>query len=491
MDDTTDPPSLSPPLHNTSSPREKEPDDLAKLLKWQEDRLSRKLHGEYESAVLHLSEVIDGNLNTRMNISSVRVEGATSTRSSFLGFLINPLLSQNSLEKPSNLESVLHTTRSIAHRLHQVDIFQSIETKIERAQDVLAQTGDVDVVFKTRERGRFFLNTSTELGNNEGNASATGRIRNVFGGAETLEANISLGTKTRRSFRATLTAPLSPDLSTRGELSVFGLDRDNTSFASSTEGLRGIKALVRNGIPETGVHELAYEAVLRHIGGLTPTASMSIRECAGETLKSSLSHLYLRDTRDDRIAATKGIYMKLFQEVAGLGGDASFYKAEAESQISRPIFDGVTLSLAARSGILWGLSRPTLFSDRFQLGGPISVRAFKANSLGPRDGADSLGGDLYWSAGASLISNIPRKPSWPVKTHLWVNAGRLDGIDKSRTLSENVRSTIVRPSISAGVGIIYRFDPIRVEVNLGVPLVVSKSDGMRRGIQVGMGLEFL
>lgn len=43
---------------------------------------------------------------------------------------------------------------------------------------------------------------------------------------------------------------------------------------------------------------------------------------------------------------------------------------------------------------------------------------------------DSLGGELYWSAGLSLISNIPKKGHWPVKTHLFINAGRLDSIDK-------------------------------------------------------------
>ena len=59
------------------------------------------------------------------------------------------------------------------------------------------------------------------------------------------------------------------------------------------------------------------------------------------------------------------------------------------------------------------------------------------------------------------------------------------------SLVENVRATVTRPSVSAGVGLVYRFDPVRVEVNLGVPLVASKSDNTRRGIQVGMGLEFL
>ena len=62
---------------------------------------------------------------------------------------------------------------------------------------------------------------------------------------------------------------------------------------------------------------------------------------------------------------------------------------------------------------------------------------------------------------------------------------------KAQPLSESIQNTLSRPSISAGVGLIYRFDPIRVEVNFGVPLVASKSDGSRKGIQVGMGLEFL
>jgi hypothetical protein len=45
--------------------------------------------------------------------------------------------------------------------------------------------------------------------------------------------------------------------------------------------------------------------------------------------------------------------------------------------------------------------------------------------------ADSIGGDAYWSLGASVISDIPKKPSWPVKLHAWANAGRLEGINRS------------------------------------------------------------
>ncbi|OCH87076.1 hypothetical protein OBBRIDRAFT_796568 [Obba rivulosa] len=489
-------PPLKPPLRDTSAPRDGEPSasDLEKILKWQEERVARKLRGEYESAVLHLGEVVNNNLSTPLRIASVRVEGAVHTRKSFLGSLISPLLQEAaspSDDKLPTLGSVLHSTRHIGSLLQETDIFKDVQARIERSRDPLARPGDVDVVFKTREKGRFYLNTSTQVGNNEGGASVTCRVRNTFGGAETFEANVSVATQTRVAFQAALSAPLTRDLKTRGEVALFGLERDNSAYASCAEGVRGLRAVLRTGTLAHGMHELAYEGVLRHISNLAPSASISMREAAGQNIKSAVSHNWVRDTRDDRLVGTRGSYLKFFGEFAGLGGDASHYKTEAHTHFSRALVPGVTISFAARSGLLWNLARPSLFSDRFQLGGPVNVRMFRANGMGPHDGPDSLGGDLYWAAGLSLISDIPRKPHWPVKLHTWVNAGRLDAIDKSKSLIDNVVGSITKPSISAGVGLVYKLEPVRVEVNFGVPLVASKSDGVRKGFQVGIGLDFL
>ena len=64
-----------------------------------------------------------------------------------------------------------------------------------------------------------------------------------------------------------------------------------------------------------------------------------MRQSAGTSVKSSLSHTFLYDTRDDRIAATRGAYGKFFQELAGIGtgGNAQFYKVEMEGQVSRKV----------------------------------------------------------------------------------------------------------------------------------------------------------
>ncbi|KAH9896670.1 surface antigen-domain-containing protein [Cubamyces lactineus] len=485
-------PPLQPPLHNTASPREKEPDpeDIEKYRKWWEERKLRKLRGQYESALVQLSELVNNNLSTPLHIASVRVRGAVRTRDSFLASVIDPVL-QVPDENGATLESVLRKTKKIKNLLEETDLFTQVEAVIDRSRDALAHPEDVDVVFLTREKGRYFLNTSTQVGNNEGGASATARVRNAFGGAETFEANVAFATKTRMSFNASLSAPLSSDLKTRGEVALFGMERDNSSFASSFEGIRGLRAVVRNGALDRGAHEVGYEAVLRHIGNLSPSASISIREAAGQSIKSSVYHSWTRDTRDDKLLGTRGSYSKFFQEFAGLGGDASFYKTEAHGQFARSLLPGLTVSFAARTGLLWNMGSKSYFSDRFQLGGPVSVRMFRMNGMGPHDGVDSLGGSMYWSTGLSLISNIPRKPHWPVKAHLWLNAGRLDNVDKSRPLMDSVLASISKPSISAGVGLVYKLDPVRVELNFGVPLVASKSDGTRKGFQVGIGVDFL
>jgi outer membrane protein insertion porin family len=93
------------------------------------------------------------------------------------------------------------------------------------------------------------------------------------------------------------------------------------------------------------MHEFAYEGVVRHLASLTPSASLSIREAAGFSTKSSISHTFVLDTRQDKVFTTRmdkltsftspGTYLKLYQELAGiglLGGDAKFYKGEIEAK---------------------------------------------------------------------------------------------------------------------------------------------------------------
>ncbi|KAF7323698.1 Bac-surface-Ag domain-containing protein [Mycena kentingensis (nom. inval.)] len=502
-------PPLRPPLQRSAAPRDLEPDekDLEKIQKWQHERLQKRMRGEYESQMVHLADTINANSSTPSQIASVRIEGTQLTRPSFLKFLIDPLIPAPSPE--NDLQSSIQTAAKIADTLKLAGIFRSVDAKLERARAPRAGPFDVDIVVRAQEYGKFMVKAATDIsGENAGSTSLDATIRNVFGGGETLTANASIGTATTRAFNTVFTMPVTPSLWTRAELQAFASATDLTSTASCTEGVRGVKALIRSGIVGRGMHEFAYNAVLRNIGHLLPAASVAIREEAGQTVKSSLTHTFVLDNRNDSLMPTKGFYLRTLNELAGLGGDAAFVKSEVNTNISRPVYPGVSLSFTARSGFILGLAgKPTLFSDRFQLGGPSSIRSFRTSGMGPRDahlsspsaspstapfsGADSLGGEVFWSAGLSVISNLPRRPEWPLKAHAWVNAGRLDNVDRSRPVGETLTTLIRRPAVSAGVGVVYTLPPARLELNFGLPLVASGSDATRRGLQLGVGLEFL
>jgi outer membrane protein insertion porin family len=174
-------------VETTAHRHEPSEDDLEKLKKWQEDRIERKLRGEYESAVFHLAELVSAtevvrvqlpngtqvnqNLETPLSVTTVRVDGATNTRKSFLGWLIQPWLARhtdNQTGKSDNLQGTLYTARAISHVLQETDLFHAVDAKIQRSRDHLAKDGDVDIVFSVREKGRFYFKTATEFGNNEG-----------------------------------------------------------------------------------------------------------------------------------------------------------------------------------------------------------------------------------------------------------------------------------------------------------------------------------
>jgi outer membrane protein insertion porin family len=187
------------------------------------------------------------NTDASMRLSSVRVVGAHRTRPSFLNWLLKPHLDDMSLHspQPTTLSDILKTTRRITANMLETDVFTHVVPRLEASRDPMAHPGDLSLLLQTRQKGRFFLKTATELGDQEGSVSLQMRLRNALGGAETLEAALSSGLRTRLAGHFTFGLPVSPDLKTRGEISVFGLEKDLTALSSCVEGVRGLRAAIR------------------------------------------------------------------------------------------------------------------------------------------------------------------------------------------------------------------------------------------------------
>jgi outer membrane protein insertion porin family len=421
---------------------------------------------------------------------------------------------------------VRHWTDSAKRRYltDHLDIFKpnDIEILIHPAQiKPLSMTNDLDIYFSLREKSRFFLQTGTDVGNAEGSAYGNMRWRNIFGGAETLNLNASLGTRTRFAYQASLDTPFLSNPNFRGEIGGLASSTQKP-WSSHEEVVKGGWAKLRWIGRGGGRHELGYHGVWRQITGLASNASPTVRESAGDSVKSSVSHTWVNDQRDYTLLPSRGYYTKIFSELAGWGplkGDVAFWKSEFEAQGAVPIpipgvegNSGVSFTSGLRAGILYPLplgfdsnSTPSRLNDRFQIGGPTDVRGFRLSGLGPRDGSDALGGDVYAAGSANLLVPIPRVgPHKPFRFQAFVNGGRLLALKQAeknedgrpRTVSQNVYSTVAElgnglPSMSAGVGLVYAHPAARFELNFSLPLIIRQGEEGRKGLQFGIGINML
>jgi len=208
--------------------------------------------------------------------------------------------------------------------------------------------------------------------------------------------------------------------------------------------------------------------------------------------------------------------MKTISEIAGWGplqGDVAFWKSELETSGAVSIPDtGISMSSGFRAGMIYPLpvglgssSQPARVNDRFQLGGPTDIRGFKIAGLGPRDGPDGVGGDVYAAGSLNLLFPFPRvgKDS-PLRLQIFANGGRSLALKNSRetggvgskSVSKNVYGTVAQlanelPSMAAGFGMVYAHPVARFELNFSLPLVLRKGEEGRKGLQFGVGINFL
>ena len=359
------------------------------------------------------------------------------------------------------------------------------------------------------------------MGNAEGSAYGNLLLRNIFGGAESLNINAAFGTRTRSAYQAAYEQPIFAGIKgdLRGEVGGLASSTQN-SFASHEEVLKGAWAKAR-WVGDGGTRqELAYNGVWRQITGLASNASPTVRGDAGDSFKSSVSHTWVKDRRDNPLLPQNGYLTKTILELAGWGplqGDVAFAKSEIQTQASTPIpipgipgSSGVSLTTNLRAGLLYPLplgfdsdSQPTpsRLNDRFQLGGPSDIRGFRLSGLGPRDGTDAVGGDLYAAASANLLFPIPRVGlDRPFRFQAFLNGGRLLALKPTEKGEPSAQKSLSRtlrelgnslPSMAAGFGLVYASPVGRFELNFTLPLVLRRGEDARKGLQVGIGINML
>lgn len=336
-----------------------------------------------------------------------------------------------------------------------------------------------------------------------------------------LTLNAKAGTRTRSAYSANLSAPVlaNPD----HRISLEGLaSAAEKPWASHEEVLKGGSVRFQWLNEQRDSQSVEYSGIWRQITGLGEGASPTVRGDAGDTIKSSIKHTFYRERRDNPQLPQSGYMVRSGLELAGfgpLGGDVAFSKGELEVGGAVPVSlpgiqdkTGISIGGGLRLGMLCPLPlgydfgaplRSSRLNDRFQLGGPTDVRGFKLGGLGPHDGPDSVGGDVFAAGSVNMLLPVPyRGLDSGLRFQLFANGGRLVALkSKNKDLSaaavRNGMASAVGelfngvPSMAAGVGLVYAHPVARFELNFSLPLALRRGEAATKGFQVGVGINFM
>ena len=198
---------------------------------------------------------------------------------------------------------------------------------------------------------------------------------------------------------------------------------------------------------------------------------------AGSRLSSAATWGVTYSTIDSRLDPREGMYFRVAQEIAGIGGDARFIRTTADARIYKPLLDGndVVGLLKATAGNIIGLGQPVATTDDFFKGGE-TIRGFGSLGYGPRYFDPSagkniaLGGKNFVNGTAEVQFPMPAvPPDFGLRGAFFADAGILWGADVPSSCtgtcspSKVMDDMAIRSSVGASIIWASPFGPIRAD----------------------------
>lgn len=222
-------------------------------------------------------------------------------------------------------------------------------------------------------------------------------------------------------------------------VNVFRREYDRSSYrsydyTSTGGGLMFGFPVTENFAVQTGYQLEVQDVMLRDTDcdGEGRDLSKAICANAGETIISSVLYSLIYNSLDNRQDPHDGLYAKLTQEFAGVGGDVSFLRTTGTAAYYREIFPDrdVVGMLKVQGGHIVGIGEDVRLLDAFFKGGE-TIRGFRSSGFGPRDvNGDALGGNIYAAATAEVQFPFPVLPrELGLKGALFADAGTLFDTD--------------------------------------------------------------
>ena len=277
--------------------------------------------------------------------------------------------------------------------------------------------------------------------------------RNLFGRAQTLALKGQLGAKTRK-FTLSFTEPWLFDI----PLSA-GVDIYNWNYNYSTYDKDSIGGKLRFGYPVIDFTRinLTYTYDIADIKNVSDDAANSIKNDAGEHIKSSLTTRLRYDSRNDRFHPTQGSSHSGSYEFAGIGGTVGFNKIIGETGWYFPLIWKTVGVLHGKAGYVKALEGKTLPDyEKFYMVGIDALRGFERDDLSPRDeNGSEIGGNKFVQANVEV--RFPLVPQAGVYGVVFFDTGDI------YAESEDIELDNLRESAGVGIRWLSPMGPVRLE----------------------------
>ncbi len=321
--------------------------------------------------------------------------------------------------------------------------------------------------------------------------------RNFRGRGEDVRAELSLGS-IRQQLSLSFTEPRFLDRNMSAGWDLYGYRYDFTQYAGYVS--ESVGGDVHVGFPLSPYlsMQLRYAlhgdnvAVSQSQCGPTPTLSTIICAQQGTTITSAPGYTLRWDKRNDPINPTRGFYMSMTQDFAGLGGDVRYVKTVGEGGWYHGFNSDFILSVTGQAGYVGGWGGDNVrINDRFFAGGGNGggaiFRGFQVAGIGPRDttaglGQQALGGKLY--AIGTVEETFPDflPEQYGIHTAAFGQIGTLGLLDNGskRTAGSLINDPFVKDDLalraSAGISIFWKSPLGPIRIDLAAPIVKQRYD---------------
>jgi len=380
-------------------------------------------------------------------------------------------------------------------RLQALGLFKTAEVKRRPGSASDRVTLDVEVVEQSTGELSFGAGYSTSEGV-IGDISIT--ERNLLGNGQFLRLKLA-GSLERYQIDLSFTEPRFLDRNLSAGFDLFHKETDQTrqsGFKSRKSG-----GALRLGFPlsENLWVQTSYTLSRDEIFDVEDSASIAIKDACGDPAPavntpancrdssywtSALGTSLTYDQRNHPRNPTRGYYLQLSSDFAGLGGDVNYVRVQGEGRAYYPITDKITFVGRAVAGHIegWGGEDDRLL-DLFFKGGE-TVRGFERSGLGPRDRetGDALGGQTFWAATAEVRFPLPLIPDdLGMSGAVFADAGSVFGNKRAQDLISAANfqdDASIRSAVGASILWNSPVGPLRLDY--AIPLSKERYDEEQR-----------